>query len=191
MRINEVRNCFPIGYQYDELIEIDSALRLANILYRKSGDIYQAIKKSNYLLGLKISKDNMLRYYKDYWKSVNETIESYKNQLDVATKSLANIRQDYIEPEAGFNSIIKLKTKTQYNQMDFAINCYLATGVKIQIGPCFGLTQNEWQNKYGLWLRLTTAREPLIYEKSLELLKLFISEYEKGWSVVKTSYITI
>ncbi len=188
IRINEVRNCFPVGYQYDELIEVDSLFRIIDLLAGQNGNLRLAIEKACRLVSINIPKQKISDYYNSYWTSINTTVSEYQKQLEYATGYLCEVTEKSIVPASGFNSFVKINMSENINQLDFAINCFLATGVKIQIGPCFGLKQKDWEENYGVWLRLTTARETSVYQKALISVRTFISEYSRGWSVIKANY---
>lgn len=188
VRINEVRNCFPVGYQYDELIEVDSLLRIINLIDKEKKNIESSISRAIQITGTSIPKQKVEEYYQNYWTLILSTVNDYKEQYYYSIDFLSRFAEKIIKPDSGFNSIIKLKLGKNINQLDFAINCFLATGVKIQIGPCFGLKQKDWEEKYGVWLRLTTARETSVYKLALESLQTFINSYSKGWRVVKVDF---
>ena len=47
------------------------------------------------------------------------------------------------------------------------LNCFLTTGLKTEIGPCFGFDQKIWDDNLGFWLRLTFAKDKKLFKEGI------------------------
>ena len=76
--------------------------------------------------------------------------------------------------------MVKIKGLDNINNFDFMLNCFLTTGLKTEIGPCFGFSQKVWDNKLGFWLRLTFAKDKKLFkegiEKFIEFKKMYLEK---------------
>lgn len=179
--INQARYCFPIGYQVDSMIALDSIFSLI-----KSGMQTNTIVAYAQSLGLKYDIKELLAKFTLYEKDVDDTLQEYRTQLDFALNNLQGTIVNKVESKFGFNSFVQISVPKGANQFDFAVNCYLETGVKIEVGPCFGLSQPTWENYLGLWVRLTTARESDTYKTALTRFVVYVEQYTKGTLNIKT-----
>ncbi len=169
--INQARYCFPIGYQVDSMIALDSIFSLI-----KSGMQTNTIVAYAQSLGLKYDIKELLAKFILYEKDVDDTLQEYRTQLDFALNNLQGTIVNKVESKFGFNSFVQISVPKGTNQFDFAVNCYLETGVKVEIGPCFGLSQATWENTLGLWVRLTTARESDTYQTAINRFIVYVEK---------------
>jgi len=179
-QVNQVRFCFPIGYQYDEMIQLDCVIRSIKTLIERGSSKDAAIKKVCQAYGVDIDQYRLDKQFGQYWKQSGCALTDYTNQLLESDNILSGITDCSVKPQAGFNSFRKIKLKDKINYFDFALNCFLATGVKIELGPCYGLGQKYWEKSDGIWLRLTTARNKKTYKNSLNLFRSFVQSYPKN-----------
>ncbi len=177
-RINQVRSCFPIGDFIDGMILLDTQFRIAKCAQKrgtKQRDITNLLKKTFD----NVPSSNFWRKNVEFWKTMDTMNRYYESELRYAKLFLDELIETTADTKVGFNSLVKIKGLDSTNMFDFSLNCYLATGVKVELGPSYGLGQKTWESNkdYGLWIRLTTARDKKIYRKALVLFKEFTREY--------------
>jgi aspartate/methionine/tyrosine aminotransferase len=96
---------------------------------------------------------------------------------DRAVQELGELVTEKTQTEVAFNTFVKIGALQGVDQLDFTLQLYIKTGVKIEIGPCFGWTQQQWQedSDLGFWLRLSFSQPEPEYLKGIKLLKEFIT----------------
>ncbi len=175
--IAEQRQCFANAQNYTGVICLDASLTMIKNLISKKYSLNAAIKKVKKELNFALAVDdksesklkNLFLAYTRYEKNL---MKLYKKMYDEALTIMGNDIEKISDKTVAFNTLIKIKGLEKVNYFDFCLNLFLTTGVESQIGPCFGLTQNEWQtNKnLGFWLRLSFSRETF-----LEGVKAFVA----------------
>ncbi|MEI6326588.1 MAG: pyridoxal phosphate-dependent aminotransferase [Candidatus Roizmanbacteria bacterium] len=177
-RINQVRSCFPVGDFIDNMLVLDSQFRISKYAQKKGIPRLRILKLINNQFNNRVPRD-FWKQSDDFWKTMENTTEYYESELLRAKEILGELIETSAETKVGFNSLVKIKGLDSVNMFDFSVNCYLATGVKVELGPSYGLGQKVWEanSKYGFWIRLTTARDKRLYTKALLLFKKFIHLY--------------
>lgn len=177
MHINQIRCCFPVGYQSETAIVLYFYLRCIQLSSTSQSRI-NVIKDTFQSIGLQF-RSNQLNSYLDSMCKVAEHF------LRIRSKSIALLGSrvlSRVDTKMGFNTFVKLKGFEQVNQFDFTVSCYLSTGVRIETGPCYGLGQKKWEcdPMYGFWVRLSTARDECVYLTAIEKFCDFIDWYERS-----------
>lgn len=104
------------------------------------------------------SKDALLKMYVE-WNSWNkEVLQFYKGNLEIV-KAVLNGSVDAGSPDAAaFNTFIKPSGLPKgTNNMDYLAKLMFTLATYTQVGPCFGLSQKIWDQKLGVWPRITYA----------------------------------
>jgi aspartate/methionine/tyrosine aminotransferase len=104
-------------------------------------------------------------------------LETYKSNLKLVTAELKGIVGYSANTVAAFNTFVNIPSLDRVSQYDFCVNLFLEQGVKTQVGPYFGLTQTEWQDNYGFWLRISFSMSQSDLRSALQRFKLFTTEY--------------
>lgn len=119
--------------------------------------------------------------YLEYQTFMQNMLSFYGNNFDLIRATLTGNVAAGNEKNAAFNTLIKLKDIPQgTNFFDFCVNLYLTCGIETQVGPCFGLTQNKWEEDLGFWLRVTYTLKPEDLQSALQMLVTFRDEYVKN-----------
>ena len=95
--------------------------------------------------------------------------------------------------KSAFNTFFKIPCLDSVNMFDFTLNLYIATGVKIEIGPCFGFDQKEWETNpsLGFWLRITFAKDKKILKEGILKFIKFAKKYktnQKKWIATNLNF---
>lgn len=187
-KISEFRQCFPGASNYHRLIILDSFIESYLYLSRRTKWKIERIIHflKDEFSGLNpissMSNKELTLICFEYTQYVSQLMEFYSENYD---KAVVTLRGDIIKamPKiSAFNTFIKLNGLDEQNMFDFCLNLFLLTGVKTQIGPCFGLNQDKWEkdpDNLGFWLRLTFAREQNEFLEGLILFKEFKAQYAK------------
>ncbi|HEX8965258.1 MAG TPA: pyridoxal phosphate-dependent aminotransferase [Patescibacteria group bacterium] len=188
--ISEQRQCFANAQNYTGVICLDASLSSIKKLIYKKYSLNEAVKKVkndlNYALAINEKNESELKkLFSNYVKYEKNLKGYYEKTYDEALSILKNDIEIILDKTVAFNTFIKIKDLENINYFDFCLNLFLTTGVESQIGPCFGLTQREWQeNKnLGFWLRLSFSRETF-----LEGVKTFV-EFKKLYLKNKSKFL--
>jgi len=187
-RIAEQRRCFPSASNYAGLICLDSFIQSLNWLTKiYDYPVTKAIKYlKNEFNAIEIIRE-MKTYYLNniyilYQKYLKETLDFYSEMYDKMLEILKKEIEVNIQKKSAFNTFIKIKDIDNINFFDFTLNLFLTTGVKIEIGPGFGLSQKQWETdkRLGFWLRITFARNKRMFIKGLKKFVAFKKLYLKN-----------
>ncbi|MEK7078861.1 MAG: pyridoxal phosphate-dependent aminotransferase [Patescibacteria group bacterium] len=118
-------------------------------------------------VNLPFDKKWFINAYAEWKKWNDEALRFYKENAQIVRDFLVrteNFRFGSTD-EAGFNTIARLREPDLgTSSMDFLTKLLMTTAVYTQVGPCFGLSQKEWDDVLGVWARITytTSRPELI-----------------------------
>jgi len=92
----------------------------------------------------------------DDWN--DQTLRFYEDNLRL-TRALLDGSITASSPDnAAFNTFVQMSDlEPGTNNMDFLAKLMFTLGTYTQIGPCFGISQNFWDNHLGVWPRITYA----------------------------------
>lgn len=111
---------------------------------------------------LPFSKQWFARRFQDWQNWNNLSMRFYKENLEILKSILVRTNALKIESpdKAAFNTLIGLNSPDlNTNSMDFLLKLMLCAGVYTQVGPCFGMSQSDWDKKYGIQTRITYASD--------------------------------
>lgn len=176
--ISQQRSSYSVASNFTGLIALDCFIQAS----RQNPDvkierIYEDFKgipaiSNNPLVKLKNEVDQYLKYYKSL-------MGYYSSTYDLAIKALGTDVESKFPKKSAFNTIVKISGLDSVNSFDFMINFFLCSGVKTEIGPCFGFNQKTWDKKMGYWLRLTFAKDQKSFKEGIEKFKEFKKLYLK------------
>lgn len=113
------------------------------------------------------------------WDNWNDTVKQYyADNLKIVKVVLQQVAQAGSPDEAAFNTFIKLAgIPLGTNSNDFLAKLMFTLSTYTQNGACFGLSQSQWDQYLGMWVRITYAsnREELI--EGLIRLIVFTEQY--------------
>lgn len=176
--ISQQRSSYSVASNFTGLIALDCFIQSSR---QNPGIKIERIYKD--FRGIKAISDKSLpelrtelnRYLK-YFKSL---MKYYSRTYDLAVKTLGDDVERKFAKNSAFNTIVKISGLDNVNSFDLMINFFLTTGVKTEIGPCFGFSQKTWDRKMGYWLRLTFAKEEKLFKDGLDKFKQFRKLYLK------------
>lgn len=182
-KITEQRSCFPTASNFAGLIALDSFIQSADWRIKKRRkNTLEIMKKlrQEFAFSQTIQEksiDELAKTYLGYQKYLQRILKFYSKMFDEVQETLKKEIIITMPKQSAFNTFVKIKNLEDVNFFDFLLNLYLTTGIKIEIGPGFGLDQKAWEKnpKLGFWLRITFARNK---KQFIQGLKLFI-EFKK------------
>jgi aspartate/methionine/tyrosine aminotransferase len=194
-KIAEQRHCFPVASNFTGLICLDSFIQSVDFLMEKGQTTSiktaaeTAVNELHFAEAIKEKSNNQLiKCYLCYRKYLSDTMRFYSARFDDALELLKNEIVISMPKKSAFNTFVKIKNLEKVNQFDFLLNLYLTTGVKIEIGPGFGLIQKRWETEpeLGFWLRITFARDRNTLTTGL---KKFI-QFKQTYLAQKNKFLT-
>jgi len=131
------------------------------------------------------------------WESWTEIVRQYyADNLQLVKAVLQQFAQARSPDEAAFNTFVRLAgIPLGTNSNDFLAKLMFTLSTYTQSGACFGLSQSQWDEYLGMWIRITYAsnREELV--EGLIRLIVFTEQYiELGlgdsgkYAVLQNSY---
>lgn len=186
-KINQVRQSFPTGSNYAGLIALDSFIQSVLFIDGKKNNLMNSIKQirrtfpTTEAVNEKTNQEllTLTKKYKEYFFQL---MKDYSQSYDRCRFLLKNITPYCLQKMSAFNTFFRIPTLDKVNMFDFTLNLYVFTGVKIEIGPCFGFTQIDWETNpnLGFWLRITFAKNRDTLEEGINKFILFSREYNKN-----------
>lgn len=197
-RINQVRQSFPTASNYAGLIALDAFIQSVLYINERENSLMVSIKQvrttfpSTEAVNEKTDQE-LLTLTKMYKKYFFQLMKDYSQSYDRCCFLLENITPYCLPKMSAFNTFFRIPTLDKVNMFDFTLNLYVYTGVKIEIGPCFGFTQMDWQTNpnLGFWLRITFAKDREILEEGINKFISFSREYKtntKKWIKTDLEY---
>jgi len=194
--IAQQRSSYSAASNFTGVISLDSFIQSVRwkSIYEKNKNYKYLIKKvSKDFSSISVIKDrsyfDLVKEYENYDKYFNFLMNYYSQGFDEAVNILSNDIDIKFPKISAFNTIFKINNLKGINSFDFTINCFLTTGLKTELGPCFGFNQKTWDNKLGFWLRLTFAKDKKSFAESLKKFILFKNIYlEKPNLFLKTNF---
>jgi len=182
--IAQQRSSFSVASNFTGMITLDAFIQ--SVRYK---NIYKG-KTNNELLIKKTLKDfacvpsiqeksinNLRSEFKKYLKYFSSLMKYYSDRFDDSIKAFSNDLEFNFPKTSAFNTIVKISGLDGVNSFDFMLNCFLTTGLKTEIGPCFGFDQKTWDDELGFWLRLTFAKDKRLFmegmNKFIEFKKIY------------------
>lgn len=115
--------------------------------------------------------------YEGFREYMRGTIHRYENNLQVITATLKGAIDYMPDTKTAFNTFIRMRSLDHVNQFDFCLNLFLFFGVKTQVGPYYGYTQQLWESELGFWLRVTYSLDPKLLAEASEKFMIFRQDY--------------
>lgn len=179
-RINQVRQSFPSASNYAGLIQLDAFVQAARSGIGKGiAAVKRAFPENT---APKMMDDAKLKRIVDGYGAYSERLlRKYSDAYDLSVKSLGRAAAFIMPKVSAFNTFARIPELDRINQFDFTLNLYVNTGVKIEIGPCFGFSQKDWENDpgKGFWLRITFAKNRKDLKEGIARFIRFKDDYLK------------
>lgn len=187
--IAQQRSSFSVASNFTGMITLDTfiqSIRYKNI-YIKMSDIKLLIKETyeefiNVSSIQEKSVNNLKSEFEKYEKYYIFLMNYYSERFDNSIDYLKNDLELSFPKVSAFNTLVKIKGLSKINSFDFMLNCFLTTGLKTEIGPCFGFDQKIWDKKLGFWLRITFAKDKRLLKagilKFIEFKKIYLKNPE-------------
>ncbi len=160
--------------QFEGLARKIKALTMQNIALSLEKAIQTYMARDSY----PFTADEFREMYKE-WDNWNETVKQYyADNLQIVKAVLQQVAQAGSPDEAAFNTFIKLAgIPLGTNSNDFLAKLMFTLSTYTQNGACFGLSQTQWDEYLGMWIRITYAsnREELV--EGLIRLVVFTEQY--------------
>jgi aspartate/methionine/tyrosine aminotransferase len=184
--IAQQRSSFSVASNFTGMIALDSfiqSVRYLNIY--KNLDVRSVIKKvyKDFAIIPTIKEksiNELSREFERYQKYFTALMNYYSQRFDDAMKVLSKDTGLKFPKVSAFNTIVEIKDLKGINSFDFMLNCFLTTGLKTEIGPCFGFDQKTWDDKLGFWLRLTFAKDKKLFLEGISKFREFKKTYLKN-----------
>lgn len=184
MKRNQLqRSFFAPGSNFRNLFYIDCIVKTID-LYLKNYSLDESIrrlkkeyKKCDFIK--KITSSTIKKIYEKYLDYRNKTLSFYNENYDQIETLFDSDDIQLLPKEYAFNTFLKIKGMENVNFFDFSLNLFLATGIMHDCGPCFGLSQERWQNDpyLGYWLRISFSRDLEKVKKAINIFKQFKNIY--------------
>ena len=184
-KVLEQRQCFPVASVFTGLICLDAFLRIAQLRStNKTVSIKTRLQETKNIFSFSeaIQDKSLPELEKIYRQFLKYSIRQkwyYRKLYQQAIVSLRPLLSDRADTRVAFNTFVKIDALKMSNQFDFTLSTFIFTGIKVELGPCFGWSQAEWEQnpELGFWLRLSFSQESEEYLNAIERLKKFIPDY--------------
>lgn len=184
--ISQQRSSFSVASNFTGMISLDAFIQ--SVRYKKIytnlkddrsiiKEIYRDFSEVNSIQAR--STGSLTKEFERYQKYFKSLMGYYSQRFDDSMKILLNDKEFNFPKVSAFNTIIKVNNLDKTNSFDFMLNCFLTTGLKTEIGPCFGFDQKTWDNKLGFWLRLTFAKDKKLFKEGINKFLKFKKAYLK------------
>lgn len=175
--ISQQRSSYSVASNFTGLISLDCFIQ--SVRYNSVSKIKKVIKDFQIISTIKEkSYFELVKECQSYNRYYESLIKFYSERFDEAINILNGDVEIKFPKKSAFNTIVKIKNLDNVNSFDFMLNCFLTTGLKTEIGPCFGFNQKVWDNKLGFWLRLTFAKDKKLFKegiiKFIEFKKIYL-----------------
>lgn len=172
--ISQQRSSFSVASNFTGMITLDAFIQSIRykIIYENLNDFKQIVKKV-YKDFYKVesikgrSVEDLTTEFERYQKYFSSIMKYYSQRFDDSIKILSKDLSFNFSKVSAFNTIVKINGLDKVNSFDFMLNCFLTTGLKTEIGPCFGFDQKVWDDKLGFWLRLTFAKDKKLFKEGI------------------------
>jgi len=179
----EQRQCFPVASIFTGMICLDSFFQVVKVKSLRRGlstvipETQKEFEFSETITSLSAKQLKVL--YQDFLKYEQAQLNGYAQLYQIALTELSELVSDSTNTQAAFNTFIRIDALRGVDQLDFTVNLYIQTGLKIEIGPCFGWDQKAWQEdlELGFWLRLSFSQDESEYLQALKTFKEFVPYY--------------
>lgn len=185
--ISQQRSSFSAASNFTGMITLDAFIQSLRykIIYKKNKLLIDKTYK-DFIDIPSIQEKSIEELKKDFEKYQNyfkKLINYYSERFDDSVKTIADDLEFSFPKISAFNTIMKIKGLNKINSFDFMLNCFLTTGLKTEIGPCFGFNQKTWDKKLGFWLRITFAKDKRLLKegviKFVEFKRLYLKNQDK------------
>lgn len=173
------KSFFATGSNFRNLFYIDCMVKTISIFLKQmtTDEAISLVKKEYKRCPFIGSMSSMLmkRIYESYGQYMKQTLAFYNKNYDQVKKIFGEDIDTILSKEYAFNTFIKIKGMEKVNFFDFSLNLFLSTGIMHDCGPCFGLSQNEWQKNpdLGYWFRISFSRDLDKMEKAINIFEQF------------------
>ncbi|MEX2028512.1 MAG: pyridoxal phosphate-dependent aminotransferase [Candidatus Curtissbacteria bacterium] len=185
-KIQEERVFFATGSNFEELIILESFnTSVSQYLKKHPGfSLFKAVssireKFISERVPIYKSSDYLTKEYLRFESYTHGVLDFYSKNLSVVKRALKD-ESIFSMTESAFNTFVKIKMPQKVNMFDYCLNLFVTKGVKIQPGPYFGLSQKDWEDNFGLWIRISFSSEPLLMKEGLEYLIDFNRFYKSS-----------
>lgn len=104
------------------------------------------------------TKDQFIKWFKEWQRWNGETQKYYQGNLEIVRAVLDGSILQWSPDQAAFNTFVRMSgVDLGANSMDWLAKLMFTTATYTQVGPCFGLSQDLWDTKFGIWPRITYA----------------------------------
>lgn len=164
------------------LVQFEGLARQVQTIMKRSPStkLRTAISQAMGIKEFPFNRNVFERKYKEWQGWEQEVLKFYQDNLAL-TRAILDSSIDAASPDqAAFNTFVKLKgLNSGTNCIDFLAKFMFTTATYTQIGPCFGVSQEVWDQQLGVWPRITYAcgRKDLV--EGLARLKVFSRVYEE------------
>jgi len=174
--IAQQRSSYSVASNFTGLICLDSFIQSVRFNgYKKINKVLADFKELPSIA--EKSEAELYKNYNNYEKYFGQLMAFYSQRYDDIIKILGNDIEKSFPKYSAFNTIVKIREIGNVNSFDFMVNCFLTTGLKTEIAPCFGFDQRTWDTKLGFWLRLTFAKDKKLFKKGLEAFRDYKKYY--------------
>ena len=188
--ISQQRSSFSVGSNFTGLICLDAFIQSVRwlSLYQKNNDYKRLIKKvyRDFTPVQSITEKtyvNLTCEYEAYQKYFASLMKFYSERFDDSLTFLVKDISAKFPKISAFNTMVKIRNLEGVNSFDFMINCFFTTGLKTEIGPCFGFDQKTWDDTLGFWLRITFAQNKETFigglKKFVDFKKIYLGNRKK------------
>lgn len=172
--ISQQRSSFSVASNFTGMIALDAFIQSVRYkkIYKEIKDyrpvIKEIYKKFSGVASIQArSVGSLSKEFERYQKYFDYLMGYYSQRFDDSMKILSNDKEFNFPKVSAFNTIVKINGLDKINSFDLMLNCFLTTGLKTEIGPCFGFEQKIWDDKLGFWLRLTFAKDKKLFKEGI------------------------
>lgn len=190
--VSQIRQCFPVGSAFTGLISLNACLGSIRFIKNRfpKRELRTIISYVTRTFPSSTSPDtssirSLTRTYRNYLSYGKRLMRAYDDLYNLTLRELRNDSEWITPKESAFNTFVKIRGLNNINYFDFMVNLYVTTGVKIEFGPCFGLTQKQWEadSNLGFCIRITYTKDKKMLRtgirKFLEFTKLYMKYPDK------------
>jgi len=172
--ISQQRSSFSVASNFTGMITLDAFIQ--SVRYKKNYKNlkeYKPMIKKIYRDFCEVtsiqerSEEDLTKEFARYQRYFISLMNYYSQRFDDSMKILSKDLDFNFPKVSAFNTIVKINDLNKINSFDFMLNCFLTTGLKTEIGPCFGFDQEIWDEKLGFWLRLTFAKDKKLFKEGI------------------------
>jgi aspartate/methionine/tyrosine aminotransferase len=186
-RSEEQRSFFSVGSNFRSIIYLDCLFQMIIFFTKRGANLTDSVMQTSKLLQsfeffktLSVLKmTNLVTEYFEYHRAMMQFYEGvYQDIVPAFGKDIEKI----MPKGCAFNTFTKIRNMDNVNIFDFTLNLYLSTGILHDSGPCFGLSQIEWEtnNKLGYWMRISFSRDKEKMEKGIQTFKIFKELFQRN-----------